>query len=185
MVILASNCFGKTGAVDGFEYVLSEDGSVERIGEVENKLLNKADSDALKNIYRASEKNPTSVRVEIEAYDENSNEKVESFLIERTVGISDIPKTEIHTSFLNALRVSPIIRGEESNSFVTELSPLQRFEKIAIWIRRKSLLVILNQLREVVAKAPTTLSAIESEIVSLNTNLNPYKLNCRNLTKIS
>ena len=171
MVILASNCLGKTGAVDGFEYILSEDGSVERIGEEENKLLNKAGSDALKNIYRASEKNPTSVRVEIEAYDENSNDKVESFLIERTVGISDRPKTEIHTTFLNALRVSPIIRGEESNSFVTELSPLQRFEKIAIWVRRKSLLVILNQLREVVAKTPTTLSAIESEIVSLNTNL--------------
>ena len=57
LVILASNCFGKTSTVDGFEYILSEDGIVERIGEKEEKMINKAGPVALKNaFYRMTEK---------------------------------------------------------------------------------------------------------------------------------
>ena len=35
MMILASNSFGKTGAIDGLEFITSEDGTVERIGDEE------------------------------------------------------------------------------------------------------------------------------------------------------
>ncbi len=67
MVILASNCFGKTGAVDGFEYILSEDGTVGHFGGEADKLINKVRPVARESIYRASKKYPFSVRAEIEA----------------------------------------------------------------------------------------------------------------------
>ena len=171
MVILAPNSTGKTGAVDALEYILSEDGTVERIGDEEDKMLNKAGPVALKNAFNENDRFPTSVRAEIEVYDEHKSEKVDSFVIERVVGVSDESKSELHTNFLKALRVSPIIRGEESNSFVTALTPLQRFEKVAIWMRRKSLLDILNQLRETIAKSPTAMAAARKNIIGLDTKL--------------
>ena len=171
LVILAANCSGKTSTVDGFEYILSEDGTVERIGEKEDKMFNKAGPVALKNVFCASESFPSSVSAEIEVYDENFEEKVTDFVIERFVGVSDEPKSEIHDSFLNAIRVSPIIRGEESNAFVSALSPSQRFEKIAIWIRRKTLLEVLDQLRETISLSPASFATVKSEIGKVNTKL--------------
>ena len=171
MVILAANCSGKTSTVDGFEYILSEDGIVERIGEKEDKMLNKAGPVALKNAYRASKKFPSSASAQIEVYDENFDEKVTDFSIERFVGMSDKSISEIHAVFLKAMRVLPIIRGEESNAFVTALSPSRRFEKIVVWTRRKFLLDPLNQLRDIIAMAPTTLRTTNIEIVRLNSEL--------------
>ena len=171
MVILAPNSTGKTSTVDGLEYILSEDGTVERIGDKEDKMFNKAGPVARKNAFSDNDKYPSSVRAEIEVYDERSNEKVDSFVIERVVGVSDESKSELHTNFLKALRVSPIIRGEESNSFVTTLSPLQRFEKITTWMRRKSPLIFLDQLRGALAKSSSALATIRNNIIGLNTKL--------------
>ena len=171
MVILAPNSTGKTSTVDGLEYILSEDGTVERIGDKEDKMFNKAGPVALKNAFSDNDKYPSSVRAEIEVYDEHKSEKVDSFVIERVVGVSDESKSELHTKFLKALRVSPIIRGEESNSFVTTLSPLQRFEKITTWMRRKSPLIFLDQLRGALAKSSSALATIRNNIIGLNTKL--------------
>ena len=171
MMILASNCFGKSGLVDGLEYITSEDGTVERIGDEENIMRNKAGSIALKNAFRANEKNPSSVRAEIEVYGKSSSTKETTFWIEKTVGASEESKSELHTCFLNAIKISPIIRGEESNSFVTELSPNQRFERITIWTRRKTHLGIVNQLREIATKSPTTLTTVEGGIIAVNNKL--------------
>ena len=155
LMILASNCFGKSGIVDGLEYITSEDGTVERIGNEENIKRNKAGPIALKNAFRANEKNPSSVRAKIEAYDKSDSTKATKFLIERIVGAKLKSESELQTSFLNAIKISPIIRGEEANSFVTELSPNQRFERLATWTRRKSLLGIMNQMRETTTKSRT------------------------------
>ena len=171
LVILASNCFGKTSTVDGFEYILSEDGIVERIGEKEEKMINKAGPVALKNAYGTSEKFPSSVSAEIEVYDEELDEKVDDFLIERFVGVSDESKSEMHINFLNSITVSPVIRGEESNAFVNALYPDQRFEKIAIWSQRKPLLLARDEVRKVISLTPATLEAIETEIVNISTEL--------------
>ena len=171
MMILASNSFGKTGIVDGMEFIMSEDSTVERIGDEVNKVRNKAGPDALRNAFRVNEKCPSSIRVEIEVFDESLITKTSDFWIERTVGAPNKIESNSHIGFLNAIRVSPIIRGEESNSFVTELSPYLRFEKIATWTRRKSLLGIMIQLREAAAKSPTAETAFESGIIAVNTKL--------------
>ena len=196
MIILAPNSFGKTGTIDSLEYILSEEGTVERIGELENKVLNQAGSVALKNIFRTSDSFPTSVRAEIDVYDTKSDEKIDTFSIEQTVleknksshknksstekensstqdqanGKIEKSRSKKHTKFLDALKISPIIRGEESNSFVTALTPVQRFDKIAVWIRRKSLLGVLKQLGKVLIMSPATLTTIRSEIVKINDN---------------
>ena len=173
MMILASNSFGKTGVVDGMEFITSEDGTVERIGDKVNKVRNKAGPDALRNAFRVNKNCPSSVRAEIEVIDESSNTKTNDFWIERTVRIPNKSESESdsHINFLNAIRVSPIIRGEESNSFVTELTSFQRFEKLAIWARRKSLLGVMIQLRETLVKSRSTLTAIEGEKIGVNTKL--------------
>ena len=44
MMILASNSFGKTGIVDGMEFITSEGSIVERIGDEEKIMRNKAGS---------------------------------------------------------------------------------------------------------------------------------------------
>ena len=171
LVILASNCFGKTSTVDGFEYILSKDGTVERIGEKEDKMLNKAGPVALKNAFSTCENFPSSVSAEIEVYDEELDEKVADFLIERFVGVSDESKSEMYTNFLNSITVSPIIRGEESNAFVNALYPYQRFEKIAIWSQRKPLLVARDEVRKVISLSPATIESIETETENISTEL--------------
>ena len=171
MMILASNSFGKTGAVDGLEFITSEDSTVERIGNEANKVRNKAGPDALRNVFRANEECPSSVCAEIDVYDESFSAKVSDFWIERTVGAPNKTELESQIDFLNAIRVSPIIRGEESNSFVTELSSFQRYEKTAIWIRRKSVLNVLKQLRETVETSKIILATVEGGIIVVNTKL--------------
>ena len=171
LMILASNCFGKSGIVDGLEYITSEDGTVERIGNEENLIHNKAGPIALKNAFTTNEKSPSSVRAEIEAYDKSDSTKATKFWIERIVGAKLKSESELQTSFLNAIKISPIIRGEEANSFVTELSPNQRFERLATWTRRKSLLGIMNQMRETTTKSRTALTTIEGEIIAINAKL--------------
>ena len=55
MMILASNSFGKTGVVDGMEFITSEYCTVERIGDEEKIMRNKAESITL--IHQVCEQN--------------------------------------------------------------------------------------------------------------------------------
>ena len=105
--IFAPNGTGKSSIGDGLEFVLSAEGTLARLGNVNDYRLNKAGPDALKNIFAKGKKKESIVGIEIA----RDVKEPKPFGSTRVIGNKKYSESKNFKNFLNELNVSPIIRG--------------------------------------------------------------------------
>ena len=180
LAIFAPNGFGKTGFPDGFEFVTSMDGTIERIGEDKNLNLNKAGFHALKNVLTDLDKKDSFVQLEVEKVvdevDEHSKQskskkkeqKSTKFQFKRIVGKPTKRKLKGFRIFQSELNVSSLIRGDELKSFVTDQSAVQRFKEACRFTGQEKAFIALNTSRTSLVKTSLLLKHVNEEILELN-----------------
>ena len=178
--VFAPNGFGKTVFPDGFEFVISKNGTIDRLGGSENWSLNKAGLHALKNVFTDLDKRDSYVRIEVEkmsnAVNDNSKQakstkkkqKKVKFQFKQVVGKPPKRKSKEFNKFLSELNVSPLIRGDELKPFVTEQSATQRFKEASIFTGQEEAFTALNNSRVSLVETISDLKLVNEEIVDLN-----------------
>ena len=126
LAIFAPNGTGKSSIVDGLEFILSADGILPRLGNVDDYRLNKAGPDALENNLASDQKKEAQVGIEIVCGGDISNK----FGSIQTISQKTHSESDNFKNFLKELNVSPVIRGDELESFITNHSPVHRFEEV-------------------------------------------------------
>ena len=183
LAIFAPNGFGKTGFPDGFEFVTSKNGAIERFGDVENLNLNKSGSRALKNVFTDLDNKDAYVQIEIEQinYDVDENSKQSKsfevqlektkFEFKRLVGEPAEQYSYGFNEFLTEYNVSSLIRGDELKSFVTDRSPVQRFGDVCKSIGQEEAFRALKVSRNTLVEVSSELERVNREVAKLNSVL--------------
>ena len=183
LAIFAPNGFGKSVFPDGFEFVTSQNGTIDRLGTIENLSLNKAGLYALKNVFTDLDKKEAYVRIEVEKMDDTADEnnkqtkstknepKKTKFQFKRLVGKSAKRKPKEFSEFLSELNVTSLIRGDELKSFVADQSAAQRFKEACQFTGQEKVFTVLNKSRISLAETISDKERVNEEIAELNIEL--------------
>lgn len=124
LAVFAPNARGKSSLVDGFEFFLSSEGTLARLGK--NKTDNQAGREALAHV-KAAEKSLSS-EVTIAFHDGTSE-----FSDIRKVSSGDYTMPPSAQRVSTGLCVPIIIRGYELRRFVEDQTAEDRYEEVARW----------------------------------------------------
>jgi energy-coupling factor transporter ATP-binding protein EcfA2 len=137
LALFAPNGKGKSGLVDAFEFLLSESGTIERLGI--RATHNQAGVTALAHDLAADHGFPTEVRIKLKSG------RTVSEAIRSTSG--DRARPAELDGLLGRLMVDPIIRGYALRKFVEGHTPEDRYAEVAGWLRLSPLVEIQKNLR--------------------------------------
>ena len=139
LAVFAPNGHGKSSLIDAFEFMFSEQGTLDRLGQ--RAVNNSAGPSALAH-YKASEKN---IQPEVKLWIKADNATVavtrKATATSRTRPIALEPLIECFT-------VSPIIRGHELRAFVERQSSEERYRDVVRWFDLEPLLRVQRNLRD-------------------------------------
>jgi hypothetical protein len=137
LALFAPNGKGKSGLVDAFEFSLSENGTIERLGI--RATHNQAGVTALAHDLAADHGLPTEVRIKL---------KSGKTVCEAIRSISDDRARPASLGGLLArLMVDPIVRGYALRKFVESQTPEDRYTEVAGWLQLSPLVEIQKNLR--------------------------------------
>ena len=136
LAIFAPNARGKSSLIDAFEYYLSENGTLERLGERASQTH--AGPGAL--VHADAQK--SGIVPFVHFWFKHAGGKFDD---NRPVP-SQIPEAAKRIN--SCISVQPIIRGHELRSFVEEKTPEKRYRDLAAWFAFDSLLTIQKNLRQ-------------------------------------
>lgn len=139
LAIFAPNGHGKSSLVDAFEFMFSEQGTLQRLGLRAGN--NTAGPTALAN-YQATEK---MIEPEVKLSVKCGNSMVECT---KKASGSDRPSPPELGPLLQSFTVSPIIRGHELRSFVDSQSPEERYRDVVSWFDLNPLLQVQRNLKD-------------------------------------
>ncbi len=135
--LFGPNGKGKSGLVDAFEFLLSEDGTIERLGI--RATHNQAGVTALAHDLATEHGLATEVCVELK------NGRTMTEAIRGIVG--DRARPAALEALLARLRVDPIVRGYALRKFVEDQTPEDRYTEVAGWLQLSPLVEIQKNLR--------------------------------------
>jgi AAA domain len=137
LAVFAPNGKGKSGLVDGFEFLLSDNGTIKRLGL--RTTHNQAGVAALAHDLAAEKEKPSEVHISL---------KQGKTLSE---GVRSVSGDRIRPSALDNLlrcqKVDPIIRGYALRHFVENQSPEDRYTEVASWLQLSPLVEVQKNLR--------------------------------------
>lgn len=137
LALFAPNGKGKSGLVDGFEFLLSPNGTIERLGI--RATQNQAGIAALAHDLAAERGLPTEVHIKL---------KCGATASEGTRRLSgDRTRPAALDGFISRIMVDPIIRGYALRKFVEDQTAEDRYAEVARWLQLSPLVEIQKSLR--------------------------------------
>jgi hypothetical protein len=137
LAVFAPNGKGKSGLVDGLEFLLSDSGTIKRLGL--RATHNQAGVAALAHDLAAEKKKPSEVRIGLKQGKTFSH------------GVRSVSGDRIRPSALDKLlscqKVDSIIRGYVLRHFVENQSPEDRYTEVASWLQLSPLVEVQKNLR--------------------------------------
>jgi hypothetical protein len=135
--VFGPNGKGKSGFVDGFEFLLSDTGTIKRLGL--RAANNQAGVTALPHDLAAEKSKPSEVRISLKQ-GKTLTECVRSVSGDRT-------RPPALEKLLACQKVDPIIRGYTLRDFVENQSPELRYAEVAGWLQLTPLVEVQKNLR--------------------------------------
>ncbi|HEV7670506.1 MAG TPA: ATP-binding protein [Thermoanaerobaculia bacterium] len=126
LAVFAPNGSGKSSIVDALEFMISEKGMLERLGE--RTIDNNAGVAALAHNQAAEDKIDSFVRVRFKCGDKKSEG------LRNAVGMTR-PRPAVADAVQACLTVSPLVRGHALRRFVEEQTAAERYEDVARWLQ--------------------------------------------------
>lgn len=160
LAVFAPNGHGKSSLVDALEFLLSDEGTLAKLGV--RKSSNQAGIEALPHILAAERKQ--------EAFVEVSFTEPQSAAGKRLATGKDRPMPALVSEVKRQLRVHPIIRGHELRHFVEQETAEERYKSIAGWLELAPLAGAQKNLREL-RKQVKAASEDKSAIKAVNKQL--------------
>ena len=153
LAIFAPNGYGKSGVIDALEFLVSEDGTLDRLGKSRSVNSNQAGYTALSNDLAQSKNITPIVKCSLITGNESIECSREASGTERTL----VPA---EARFITRLEISPIIRGYKLREFVEHQTPQARYNDVVKWLQLSPLLEIQENIhslrKKVKAKATST-----------------------------
>ena len=138
LAIFAPNGSGKSSVIDALEFMLSKDGTLERLGQ--RAINNQAGPIALAHNLAEEAKIVPSVAIGVISGKEITNGS-------RLAGGANRPIPVVATSLNTCFAVPPIIRGHALRTFVEIHTPEQRYADVANWLQLGPLVDVQKNLR--------------------------------------
>jgi ABC-type Mn2+/Zn2+ transport system ATPase subunit len=161
LAIFAPNGRGKSSVIDALEFMLSKDGTLERLGQ--RAVNNKAGPLALAHNLAEEREINSSVMIEVV-----SGKNVTNGIRSASAAKRPIPTV---ATILNAcFAVSPIIRGYALRAFVEIHTPEERYADVANWLQLSPLAEVQKNIRSLrslvkaAAEDQTALQRIEANV---------------------
>ena len=138
LAIFAPNGYGKSSVVDALEFVLSKEGTLDRLGQ--RAVHNRAGPVALAHNLAAETNITPSVEIcVISGKDRECGS--------RTATGADRAMPAVGRTLNAHFKVSPIVRGHELRRFVEARTPEQRYADIANWLQLGPLVEVQKNIR--------------------------------------
>lgn len=138
LAVFAPNGSGKSSLVDSFEFFLSDDGTLERLGL--RRVNNQAGTEAL--VHRSASDAGVESFVELTAHINGAESTGK-----RLASGSKRTRPAVSKQIAEALIADPIVRGHKLRSFVETETPEQRYESVSRWLRLTPLVAAQRHLR--------------------------------------
>jgi ABC-type lipoprotein export system ATPase subunit len=138
LAIFAPNGSGKSSVIDALEFMFSEDGTLERLGQ--RAINNQAGPVALAHNLAAEAKIAPAVTIGVLAGKDATNGS-------RSATGAKRPKPAAATTVNACFAVPPIIRGHALRSFVEVHTPEQRYTDVANWLQLGPLVEVQKNIR--------------------------------------
>jgi len=138
LAIFAPNGSGKSSVIDALEFILSKDGTLERLGQ--RAINNQAGPIALAHNLAEEAKIAPTVAIGVISGKEITNGS-------RAAGGAKRPIPAVATTLNTCLAVPPIIRGHALRTFVEIHTPEQRYADVANWLQLSPLVDVQKNLR--------------------------------------
>lgn len=138
LAIFAPNGGGKSSIIDAFEFMLSKDGTLERLGQ--RTINNQAGPIALAHNLAEEAKIAPSVAIGVISGKDVTNGS-------RSAGGAKRPIPAVATTINSCFAVPPIIRGHALRTFVEIHTPEQRYTDVANWLQLGPLVEVQKNLR--------------------------------------
>lgn len=138
LAIYAANAKGKSSLVDAFEFYLSKDATLSRLGI--KAMQRNAGREALEHV----DANAKGVSSEVGF---SFREGKETFGEARKVSADGSELTPSAVRISGLCRIPFVIRGYELRRFAEDLTPEQRYEEVVQWFALQPLLVVQKNLR--------------------------------------
>lgn len=161
LAVFAPNGSGKSSLVDSFEFFLSADGTLERLGL--RKVNNQAGPEAL--VHRSAGEAGVESFVELTVAIDGSEE-----IGRRKASGSRRARPPASTKLAAALVVDPIVRGHKLRSFVEDETAEQRYESVSNWLRLTPLVTAQRNLRTLRQRVKSSAES-EAGLLAVDTRL--------------
>jgi recombinational DNA repair ATPase RecF len=168
LAVFAPNGSGKSSIVDALEFMVSEDGTLERLGL--RAINNQAGIGALAHNLADQKDIDPFVRVRFK----RGNEKLEG--LRRALGSARTPRPAIADDIRECFLVDPLIRGHELRHFVEEQTAVRRYEDVARWLQLDPLVDVQRNLRalrrstKAAAEDSDALRRLDSQLAKMSAN---------------
>jgi energy-coupling factor transporter ATP-binding protein EcfA2 len=137
LAVFGPNGKGKSGLVDGFEFLFSDNGTIERLGL--RATHNQGGVTALAHDLAAEKGKPSEVHIRLK------QGKTVSEGLRSVAGDRDRPAAL--DQLLRCQKVDPIIRGFALRHFVEHQTPEDRYTEVASWLQLSPLVEVQKNLR--------------------------------------
>lgn len=138
LAIFAPNGSGKSSVIDALEFMFSEDGTLERLGQ--RAINNQAGPMALAHNMAEEAKIAPEVTIRVVAGKDAGDGSRPAMGMKR-------PRPDVATAVNACFTVSPIIRGHTLRTFVETHKPEQRYADVANWLQLSPLVDVQKNLR--------------------------------------
>ncbi|MBS4009780.1 MAG: AAA family ATPase [Roseovarius sp.] len=161
LAIFAPNGRGKSSVIDALEFVLSKDGTLERLGQ--RAVNNQAGPIALAHNLSEEAKIVPTVAIGVISGKDIMNGS-------RAAGGAKRPIPAVATTINTCFAVPPIIRGHALRTFVEIHTPEQRYADVANWLQLSPLVEVQKNLRSLrtqiktAAEDETALQRVDTQL---------------------
>jgi recombinational DNA repair ATPase RecF len=166
LAIFAPNGSGKSSVIDALEFILSKDGTLERLGQ--RAVNNQAGPIALAHNLAEEAKIAPTVAIGIISGKEITNGS-------RAAGGAKRPIPAVAATINACFAVPPIIRGHALRTFVEIHTPEQRYADVANWLQLGPLVEVQKNLRSLrtqiktAAEDETALQRVDTQLAKETT----------------
>ncbi|MCA9409155.1 MAG: AAA family ATPase, partial [Candidatus Omnitrophica bacterium] len=168
LAIFAPNAKGKSSIVDAFEYYISEEATLNRLGK--RAAQTKAGPIAMEHVEAQENGVDSSVHFWFKQGDDKFSDSRKV-----NVSLSTPPLTNAAKRILKYAKVPFIIRGFELRKFVDGVTPEKRYENIVKWFNLEPLFLIqknLRQLRRQIKQKAEQNSELNERLIDLKHRTN-------------
>ncbi|WP_245431201.1 AAA family ATPase [Rhodoplanes roseus] len=161
LAIFAPNGSGKSSVIDALEFMLSKDGTLERLGQ--RAINNQAGPIALAHNLAEEAKIAPSVAIGVVSGKDVTNGS-------RAAGGARRPIPAVAATINTCFAVPPIIRGHSLRTFVEIHTPEQRYADVANWLQLSPLVEVQKNLRSLrtqiktAAEDETALQRVDTQL---------------------